>query len=156
MRRGEVYLEIGCGDALLPFVLSGFAREVLGLDVTDALVDFAATGQRRGTIPGPISDWRQGRQDGAACSERQDPATEHRAAGKGRTPCAGRRMVQRLLTGFFAGLLMRETSSIAQMLSGLKLRRLATERPCGRQNHERNLWSLINLEIFLRTFRIAT
>jgi SAM-dependent methyltransferase len=42
MRRGDVYLEIGCGDALLPFALSGFAREVLGLDVTDALVDFAA------------------------------------------------------------------------------------------------------------------
>jgi ubiquinone/menaquinone biosynthesis C-methylase UbiE len=40
--RGDVYLEIGCGDALLPFALSGFAREVLGLDVTDALVDFAA------------------------------------------------------------------------------------------------------------------
>ncbi len=42
MRRGDVYLEIGCGDALLPFALSGFAREVLGLDVTDTLVDFAA------------------------------------------------------------------------------------------------------------------
>jgi SAM-dependent methyltransferase len=42
IRRGDVYLEIGCGDALLPFALSGFAREVLGLDVTDALVDFAA------------------------------------------------------------------------------------------------------------------
>jgi ubiquinone/menaquinone biosynthesis C-methylase UbiE len=42
MRRGGVYLEIGCGDALLPFALSGFAGEVLGLDVTDALVDFAA------------------------------------------------------------------------------------------------------------------
>jgi ubiquinone/menaquinone biosynthesis C-methylase UbiE len=42
MRRGGVYLEIGCGDALLPFALSGFAAEVLGLDVTDALVDFAA------------------------------------------------------------------------------------------------------------------
>ncbi len=41
IRRGDVYLEIGCGDALLPFALSGFAREVLGLDVTDALVDFA-------------------------------------------------------------------------------------------------------------------
>jgi ubiquinone/menaquinone biosynthesis C-methylase UbiE len=42
IRRGGVYLEIGCGDALLPFALSGFAQEVLGLDVTDALVDFAA------------------------------------------------------------------------------------------------------------------
>jgi ubiquinone/menaquinone biosynthesis C-methylase UbiE len=42
MGRGDVYLEIGCGDASLPFALSGIAREVLGLDVTDALVDFAA------------------------------------------------------------------------------------------------------------------
>ncbi|MER9082604.1 methyltransferase domain-containing protein [Mesorhizobium sp. M0199] len=42
MGRGEVYLEIGCGDASLPFALSGNTREVLGLDVTDALVDFAA------------------------------------------------------------------------------------------------------------------
>jgi ubiquinone/menaquinone biosynthesis C-methylase UbiE len=42
IRRGDVYLEIGCGDALLPFALSGFGREVLGLDVTDALVNFAA------------------------------------------------------------------------------------------------------------------
>jgi ubiquinone/menaquinone biosynthesis C-methylase UbiE len=42
MGRGDVYLEIGCGDASLPFALSGITREVLGLDVTDALVDFAA------------------------------------------------------------------------------------------------------------------
>jgi ubiquinone/menaquinone biosynthesis C-methylase UbiE len=42
MGHGDVYLEIGCGDALLPFALSGIAREALGLDVTDALVNFAA------------------------------------------------------------------------------------------------------------------
>jgi ubiquinone/menaquinone biosynthesis C-methylase UbiE len=42
IRRDDVYLEIGCGDALLPFALSGFARDVFGLDVTDALVDCAA------------------------------------------------------------------------------------------------------------------
>lgn len=42
MGRSDAYLEIGCGDALLPFALSGTAREVLGLDVTDSLVDFAA------------------------------------------------------------------------------------------------------------------
>jgi ubiquinone/menaquinone biosynthesis C-methylase UbiE len=42
MQRGDVYLEIGCGDALLPFALSAFTREALGLDVTDALVNFAA------------------------------------------------------------------------------------------------------------------
>jgi len=40
--RCDIYLEIGCGDALQPFALSGIAREVLGLDVTDALVNFAA------------------------------------------------------------------------------------------------------------------
>jgi SAM-dependent methyltransferase len=39
---GDVYLEIGCGDALLPFALSGISRQVLGLDITDALVDFSA------------------------------------------------------------------------------------------------------------------
>ena len=42
MGRCDVYLEIGCGDALLPFALSGVTQEVLGLDVTDALVNFAA------------------------------------------------------------------------------------------------------------------
>ncbi|MER8548152.1 methyltransferase domain-containing protein [Mesorhizobium sp. M1169] len=42
MGRGDVYLEIGCGDASLPLAMSGITREVLGLDVTDALVDFAA------------------------------------------------------------------------------------------------------------------
>jgi SAM-dependent methyltransferase len=42
IRPSDVYLEIGCGDALLPFALSGSAGEVLGLDVTDVLVDFAA------------------------------------------------------------------------------------------------------------------
>ena len=42
IRRSDVYLEIGCGDALLPFALAGVAREVLGLDVTDALVEFSA------------------------------------------------------------------------------------------------------------------
>lgn len=42
IERGDVYLEIGAGDARLPYALSGIAREVLGLDVTDALVNFAA------------------------------------------------------------------------------------------------------------------
>ncbi|WP_245502123.1 class I SAM-dependent methyltransferase [Bradyrhizobium betae] len=42
MERGGVYLEIGAGDAMLPYALSGIAREVLGLDVTDALVDLTA------------------------------------------------------------------------------------------------------------------
>lgn len=53
-------------------------------------------------------------------------------------------------------MLVSETSSVAQLVSGPKLRRLVTEHLDGRQNHERVLWSLTNLEMFLRTFRIAT
>lgn len=57
---------------------------------------------------------------------------------------------------FLQDMLVSDTSSVAKLLSGLKLRRLATEHLSGRQNHERVLWSLVNLEIFLRTFRVAT
>ncbi|MGY4602901.1 asparagine synthase (glutamine-hydrolyzing) [Bradyrhizobium sp. USDA 4474] len=56
---------------------------------------------------------------------------------------------------FLQDMLVSETSRLAQMMSGPKLRTLATEHLSGRQNHERILWSLINLEIFLRTFKIA-
>jgi SAM-dependent methyltransferase len=42
LKPDATYLEIGCGNAMLPFALAGRAREVLGLDVTDALIDFAA------------------------------------------------------------------------------------------------------------------
>jgi ubiquinone/menaquinone biosynthesis C-methylase UbiE len=37
-----VYLEVGCGNAALPFALSSIAGEVLGLDVTDVLIDYAS------------------------------------------------------------------------------------------------------------------
>ena len=57
---------------------------------------------------------------------------------------------------FLQDMLMSETSSVAQMVSGPKLRGLVTEHLNGRQNHERILWSFMNLEIFLRTFRMAT
>ena len=57
---------------------------------------------------------------------------------------------------FVQDMLVSEASSVAQMISGPKLRRLVTEHLSGRQNHERTLWSLINLEMFLRTFKIAT
>jgi asparagine synthase (glutamine-hydrolysing) len=56
---------------------------------------------------------------------------------------------------FVQDMLVSETSSLAQMISAPKLRRLVTEHLNGRQNHERILWSLINLEMFLRTFKIA-
>jgi SAM-dependent methyltransferase len=42
LKPDAVYLEVGCGSAALPFALARLAGEVLGLDVTDALVDFAA------------------------------------------------------------------------------------------------------------------
>ncbi|MGH6777507.1 MAG: methyltransferase domain-containing protein [Bradyrhizobium sp.] len=42
LKPGAVYLEIGCGSAALPCALAGIAERVLGLDVTDALIDFAA------------------------------------------------------------------------------------------------------------------
>ena len=42
VKPDAVYLEVGCGTAALPFALAGLAAEVLGLDVTDALIDFAA------------------------------------------------------------------------------------------------------------------
>jgi asparagine synthase (glutamine-hydrolysing) len=57
---------------------------------------------------------------------------------------------------FLQDMLMSETSRLAKIISGPKLRGLVTEHLGARQNHERILWSLTNLEIFLRTFRIAT
>ena len=57
---------------------------------------------------------------------------------------------------FVQDMLVSETSNLARMISGPRLHRLVTEHLGGRQNHEKNLWSLINLEIFLRTFKIAT
>jgi asparagine synthase (glutamine-hydrolysing) len=57
---------------------------------------------------------------------------------------------------FLQDMLVSDSSSLAQMVSGLKLGTLVAEHLNGGQNHERVLWSFLNLEIFLRTFRIAT
>lgn len=57
---------------------------------------------------------------------------------------------------FLRDMLVSETSSVGRLVCGVKLSRLVTEHLDGRQNHERVLWSLINLEMFLRTFRITT
>lgn len=59
-----------------------------------------------------------------------------------------RDFVQDILTG--------ESTSLARMISSPKLRRLVTEHLSSRQNHEKILWSVLNLEMFLRTFKIAT
>jgi SAM-dependent methyltransferase len=42
LKPNAVYLEVGCGSAALPFSLAGLAGQVLGLDVTDALIDYPA------------------------------------------------------------------------------------------------------------------
>lgn len=57
---------------------------------------------------------------------------------------------------FVQDMLVSESSSVARMISGSELRRLVAEHLSGRQNHEKVLWSMINLEMFLRTFKIST
>lgn len=42
LNSDSVFLEVGCGDAALSFALAGQVAETIGLDVTDALVNFAA------------------------------------------------------------------------------------------------------------------
>ena len=48
-----------------------------------------------------------------------------------------------------------DASRLAQICSRAKLSSLLNEHVEGWQNHERVLWSLINLEIFLRVFKPA-
>ena len=54
---------------------------------------------------------------------------------------------------FVQDMLVSDASIVARMCNGTKLRGLVAEHISGRQNHERILWSLINLEIFMRTFK---
>ena len=54
---------------------------------------------------------------------------------------------------FARDMLDSEASRLAQICNRAKLRSLLSEHVEGRQNHERVLWSLINLEIFLRVFK---
>ena len=57
---------------------------------------------------------------------------------------------------FVQDMLVGQNSSVARIISGHKLRGLVAEHLNGRQNHEKILWSLTNLEIFLRKFNMAT
>lgn len=50
-------------------------------------------------------------------------------------------------------MLTSETSHVARICDGKLVRRLVGEHLAGHQNHEKILWSLTNLEIFLRTFK---
>jgi asparagine synthase (glutamine-hydrolysing) len=54
---------------------------------------------------------------------------------------------------FAQDMLGSETSQLARICRQAKLRSLLNEHLKGWQNHERILWSLINLEIFLRVFK---
>jgi asparagine synthase (glutamine-hydrolysing) len=54
---------------------------------------------------------------------------------------------------FVQDMLVSDASNVARMCNRSKLRSLVAEHVGGRQNHERILWSLINLEIFMRTFK---
>ena len=54
---------------------------------------------------------------------------------------------------FVADMLVSSDSKVSRMCNRELVRRLVTEHADGRQNHERVLWTLVNLELFLRTFR---
>jgi asparagine synthase (glutamine-hydrolysing) len=53
---------------------------------------------------------------------------------------------------FINDMLVSNSSRTARICNGTVVRRLLDEHVAGRQNHEKILWSLVNLEIFLRTF----
>jgi asparagine synthase (glutamine-hydrolysing) len=56
---------------------------------------------------------------------------------------------------FARDMLDSDASRLAQICNRAKLGSLFREHVEGRQNHERILWALINLEIFLRVFKPA-
>ena len=67
--------------------------------------------------------------------------------------CLSDRWVRGPYREFARDMLDSEASRLAHICSRAKLRSLLSEHVEGRQNHERILWSLINLEIFLRVFK---
>ncbi len=50
--------------------------------------------------------------------------------------------------------LLSETSAVHGLFSQAEVDRLLQEHLEGRQDHERILWSLISLEVFLRAFEL--
>ncbi len=56
------------------------------------------------------------------------------------------------LREFIHDMLVSDSSQTAQICDGAVVRQLVQEHIVGRQNHEKILWSLVNLELFLRTF----
>ena len=53
---------------------------------------------------------------------------------------------------FVQDMLVSKSSRMAQICDGTVVRRLVSEHLARRQNHEKILWSLVNLELFLRSF----
>lgn len=56
---------------------------------------------------------------------------------------------------FMSDMLTGDESRVAGIFDARILRKLVQEHVAGRHNHERVLWSLTNLELFIRTFRPA-
>ena len=54
---------------------------------------------------------------------------------------------------FVADLLLCDGARVATFCNRDILKRLVHEHLARRQNHEKMLWSLLNLEMFLRTFK---
>ena len=77
----------------------------------------------------------------------------HSAAEEGRLPGAVRPLGLGPYRDFARDMLDSDASRLAQNCSRAKLSSLLSEHVDGRQNHEPILWSLINLEIFLRVFK---
>jgi len=55
--------------------------------------------------------------------------------------------------GFLMDALLSKSSQISQLCDGSVVRRFANDHIEGRANNEKILWSLVNLELFLRTFK---
>jgi asparagine synthase (glutamine-hydrolysing) len=64
-------------------------------------------------------------------------------------------MVPRAGADLLLDLLVSDASQVAQFCQRAVLQRLVEEHLERRQNHQQMLWSLANLEMFLRTFRPA-
>jgi asparagine synthase (glutamine-hydrolysing) len=52
-------------------------------------------------------------------------------------------------------LLLSDVSQVSRICDGNEVRSFVSEHLEGRRNHEKILWSLINLEMFLRTFKLS-
>ena len=105
-------------------------------------------------FPDKFPDRRQGRQ-GCVARKHGEAACHarilHRKKVGFRVPFG--RWLRGPYRDFAQDMLDSEASHLAHICNRAKLSSLLSEHVEGRQNHERILWSLINLEIFLRVFK---